>query len=1093
MIGAEDREPQLPPLVRNVEPPPLLPYAPGTCVSVGSDAVACRTKGKRRSRWSASDDSGVGSASGGARDPVLITPPALCNVALLDSPSSTSDGTPLYLGSHEAATQPLSASVEASSSLVRGLIMGGWQAATSGKSLAADDVIGSAGCDVGDEVWQLLKSAGEAHTREVQLLRDQNTMLQHRLRDAATAASAPAAVVHGGGDAAAGSGSVPVPVVVAKSGDTGDTGDNFMSPVPRASALSIASSSSSSLRYETDASGFVLDDAPEGTAAQASGNVPPPLKDAPSYYTEDEVPELPSEMQKFNRRSSLKSPKSTAREIHDGFCLLDVWTKSSRSLSPAATNRTIGVRRDRSRYFEETTERVGNMIKDKDGTCVSALIMPPFAGRRLAWDWIGLVLILYDIVWTPLGLFDFPANIFTDVLQFFACIYWTLDLPSRFFVGRSTKEGFCEMRFTRIAVYYMQTWFFFDALLMIMDWLVTLGSDAFEEVGVVRIIKSSRLGKSVRVVRAMRLMRVFRAEGILEGVFDAVNCESVVSLFKVIGYVAFILIVAHYIACGWYALTLLGFEDEFTWSGYYLKGRMSLGEGVSRGDLYSSALHWSLTQFTPASMEIFPRNIYERSFNIFVVLFALISFTSLLSSITSTMTQLRHINTEKMRQNMKVREYLSCNNITVDVTTTVWNCLRTKTRQKKRVSMKDVVLFNVLPKNVLGLIQEQVFGPILLVHPLFASYRVQNPLAMGKIFKTAVSEVQIGGGEELFSRGDVADTMYFVVAGTLLFRTAVTSRTVQLGQLGQSGSRKNSAASAVASGARDRVSTMLAPWMPHFKEESGSYRRPASRSQTDPVERETAVSGASPFFGDIVPGTSMQSSGNEGTPRSTAEGDKEGATGSDEQDKKRQFEVEANQWCSESSLWLKHVHPCTLMTLSLTQALAVNAAAFREIATTLTAEDTMLWRYAAIFQVAATLSFQERTCVHLDQPLQILMAWFAAHEEISKDKEDVFTSAPNLKDLLATLTELRDAELKKNGCASTGGRLTRACTTSWSTTIGRQSSIGKTLFDMEAGSESSNGGRCTRFLDSLRSCWQTGIQSRCKRRNPSRVTGFGLQ
>lgn len=54
--------------------------------------------------------------------------------------------------------------------------------------------------------------------------------------------------------------------------------------------------------------------------------------------------------------------------------------------------------------------------------------------------------------------------------------------------------------------------------------------------------------------------------------------------------------VNHFIACGWYAVGTIDF-DQGSWTD-------ALRSTPSLGYQYTTSLHWSLTQFTPASMEV---------------------------------------------------------------------------------------------------------------------------------------------------------------------------------------------------------------------------------------------------------------------------------------------------------------------------------------------------------------------------------------------------------------------------------------------------------------------------------------------------------
>merc|ERR1712061_341712 len=97
----------------------------------------------------------------------------------------------------------------------------------------------------------------------------------------------------------------------------------------------------------------------------------------------------------------------------------------------------------------------------------------------------------------------------------------------------------------------------------------------------------------------------------------------------------------HLIACAWYAI---GTIDEDTTVDTWVKANEL--EGTSILYRYTTSLHWSLTQFTPASMEVYPENGKERLFTVSVITIAMVTFSSFVSAITNAMTQLRNLNSE---------------------------------------------------------------------------------------------------------------------------------------------------------------------------------------------------------------------------------------------------------------------------------------------------------------------------------------------------------------------------------------------------------------------------------------------------------------
>merc|ERR1719424_1175248 len=74
---------------------------------------------------------------------------------------------------------------------------------------------------------------------------------------------------------------------------------------------------------------------------------------------------------------------------------------------------------------------------------------------------------------------------------------------------------------------------------------------------------------------------------------------------------------------------------------------------------YIVSLHWSLTQFTPSTMNIAPRNSSERTFAVVVVVFALVSFSSFVSGVTNAVNELRTMNAGMTTDGARIRAYLA--------------------------------------------------------------------------------------------------------------------------------------------------------------------------------------------------------------------------------------------------------------------------------------------------------------------------------------------------------------------------------------------------------------------------------------------------
>eukprot|EP00913_Durusdinium_trenchii_P018334 g17223.t1 len=165
--------------------------------------------------------------------------------------------------------------------------------------------------------------------------------------------------------------------------------------------------------------------------------------------------------------------------------------------------------------------------------------------------------------------------------------------------------------------------------------------------------------RSIRVLRVVRLLRLLKVQRLMNLVYDILDSEYVFILFTLLKLTALISVLNHVIACLWYGVGYVTREQgEKNWLDH------SEGDGSSIAERsmvyqYTTALHWSLTQFTPASMDSFARNVPERIVSIVVVFFALIGFSSIVGSVTNSVAQLQALHGSSRRQFWLLRKYLN--------------------------------------------------------------------------------------------------------------------------------------------------------------------------------------------------------------------------------------------------------------------------------------------------------------------------------------------------------------------------------------------------------------------------------------------------
>jgi len=275
-----------------------------------------------------------------------------------------------------------------------------------------------------------------------------------------------------------------------------------------------------------------------------------------------------------------------------------------------------------------------------------------------------------------------------------------------------------------------------------------------------------RTGKLVtRVTRTLRLVRFLKLNKAFATILTAVSSEYVLAGLNLVRLLTILTIFAHYIACGWYGLSML---SETTWS-----SDKEAGMFESMTYAYFTSLHWSITQFTPASMEIVPRNVYERVYNVIVILIAMVTFSSFVSSITNTMTHIRNINAQKGKEEASIRKFFNQYNISSELASRVWFVLqRNRMLMDCRLKVSDVPALQCLPVTLLDDIRAEAYSPQVALHPIFHVYAAVDTECMRNVCCGAVAERTVAVGEELYGKGVVVTSMLIVMQGTIEYQDA---------------------------------------------------------------------------------------------------------------------------------------------------------------------------------------------------------------------------------------------------------------------------------------------------------------------------------
>jgi len=421
---------------------------------------------------------------------------------------------------------------------------------------------------------------------------------------------------------------------------------------------------------------------------------------------------------------------------------------------------------DESEKIELEAEDVDNY---KPWICMTT----PDSRRRIAWDLTSVLILSWDLVMIPLQLsFSITETPLIKVMTNFGMCFWTTDLLFTFFVGFYNQRGNIEMRPLRIAKRYMKTWFILDLLIVSLDWFMVVLASQGENTG---FMQFGKLFRTLRILRTLRLLRLAKLKQIMDFIQDRLDSEFLTIGLNVLKLMMLIVAINHFIACFWFALGKQSVDNFDSWVTVYNFSEHPVPYQ------YLSSLHWSLTQFTPASMNVQPVNVNERLFAVLVLLFAMIVFSSFVSSITTAMNQLRNLTAKNSSHLWLLRKYLREQGIPLELKARLIRYATISAEKlHNKVQRKDVCYLSLLSTPLQAELTSALYFPILKENPLFERLHRKCVALMHKVCCKAVRSMSLSRGDILFHSGEEASAMYFITHGQMKYAPAGSQSETEL-------------------------------------------------------------------------------------------------------------------------------------------------------------------------------------------------------------------------------------------------------------------------------------------------------------------------
>jgi hypothetical protein len=396
-------------------------------------------------------------------------------------------------------------------------------------------------------------------------------------------------------------------------------------------------------------------------------------------------------------------------------------------------------------------------------------IASPRSRVRTAWEIMGAILICWDLFVIPLTVFCYPINGFTIAMEWITLLYWTLNVPQTLTVGYETALG-TVMSPSPILTKYMKGWLIIDMVVLVPDWVIVVlsaGSDIERKTSCDSAVQGSaavKLLRNLRLMRLMRLTRIARLKKIWQLLKERIYTLTLSIVANILTMLLLLLILCHFISCLWYTISYNSDGDDRWLVHYEMKG-------LRWNYLYATCLHWSLTQFTPAPIDIQPQNISERVFTISVVVSALVGFSYVVGSITGSLAQLRSLKEEESKQFWDLRVYLKKNHVEHVLAVRVQRYLQHVWQyQVSHKTYKQIKILTMLSEQLENELLFQLHSNHLTVHPLVEKLLKVSRVTAFRLAKEAVSTKHVAKDDPVFIHDEKPSHMYIVMEGQFQYK-----------------------------------------------------------------------------------------------------------------------------------------------------------------------------------------------------------------------------------------------------------------------------------------------------------------------------------